>query len=72
MRDVARRLDRDVRARQVAGQIARGDESIERGSFVMEAASTIVEDGPAKQVIDSPREAATQAFLSHFHRQRDA
>jgi polar amino acid transport system ATP-binding protein len=29
---------------------------------------TIVEDGPARQVIDAPREAATRAFLSHFHR----
>lgn len=32
----------------------------------------IVEDGPARQVIDTPREEATRAFLSHFHRQRDA
>jgi polar amino acid transport system ATP-binding protein len=28
----------------------------------------VVEEGPALQVIDSPREAATQAFLGHFHR----
>ncbi|MDQ1079333.1 polar amino acid transport system ATP-binding protein [Pseudoroseomonas cervicalis] len=31
----------------------------------------IVEDGPARQVIDTPREEATRAFLSHFHRQRE-
>lgn len=31
----------------------------------------IMEDGPARQVIDSPREEATRAFLSHFHRQRE-
>jgi polar amino acid transport system ATP-binding protein len=28
----------------------------------------VIEEGPARQVIDAPREAATQAFLSHFHR----
>ena len=27
----------------------------------------IVEEGPPEQVIDAPREAATRAFLSHFH-----
>jgi polar amino acid transport system ATP-binding protein len=31
----------------------------------------IHEDGPARQVIDAPREEATRAFLSHFHRQRE-
>ena len=28
----------------------------------------IVEDGPARQVIDAPRDPGTRAFLSHFHR----
>ncbi|MBH5371968.1 amino acid ABC transporter ATP-binding protein [Bradyrhizobium glycinis] len=28
----------------------------------------VVEEGPARQVIDNPQEAATRAFLSHFHR----
>ena len=28
----------------------------------------VVEEGPARQVIDSPREAATRTFLGHFHR----
>jgi polar amino acid transport system ATP-binding protein len=28
----------------------------------------VVEAGPARQVIDAPREAATRTFLSHFHR----
>jgi polar amino acid transport system ATP-binding protein len=28
----------------------------------------VVEEGPARQVIDTPREAATRSFLSHFHR----
>ncbi|MFC3124600.1 amino acid ABC transporter ATP-binding protein [Pseudoroseomonas globiformis] len=32
----------------------------------------IIEDGPARQVIDAPREEATRAFLSHFHRQRES
>ena len=27
----------------------------------------IVEEGPAREVIDSPKEEATRAFLSHFH-----
>ena len=27
----------------------------------------IVEEGPAQDVIDTPREAATRTFLSHFH-----
>ena len=29
---------------------------------------TIVEAGPARDVIDRPREASTRSFLSHFHR----
>jgi polar amino acid transport system ATP-binding protein len=27
----------------------------------------VVEDGPAKQVIDHPKDERTKAFLSHFH-----
>jgi len=27
----------------------------------------VVEDGPAREVIDTPREAATRSFLAHFH-----
>lgn len=30
----------------------------------------VVEQGPARQLIDSPVQAATQAFLSSFHKQR--
>lgn len=28
----------------------------------------VVEDGPARQVIDQPKEVATQSFLAHFHK----
>lgn len=28
----------------------------------------VVEDGPARETIDSPRQDATRAFLSHFHK----
>lgn len=28
----------------------------------------VVEEGPAREVVDAPREAATKAFLGHFHR----
>jgi polar amino acid transport system ATP-binding protein len=31
----------------------------------------VVEEGPPRQVIDAPREAATRTFLSHFHAGRD-
>ena len=27
----------------------------------------IVEEGPARQVIEQPKEEATRSFLSHFH-----
>jgi polar amino acid transport system ATP-binding protein len=54
----------------VTHEIAFAREVADRVVFLRDG--VIVEDGPAKQVIDSPREAATQAFLSHFHRQRDA
>ncbi|MGI6247412.1 MAG: amino acid ABC transporter ATP-binding protein [Pseudochelatococcus sp.] len=44
-------------------------------AFAREVADTVifmrdgyvVEEGAARQVIDAPREAATRAFLSHFH-----
>lgn len=44
-------------------------------AFAREVADTVifmrdghvVEEGPARQVIDAPREAGTRAFLSHFH-----
>ena len=54
----------------VTHEIAFAREVADRVVFLRDG--VIVEDGPAKQVIDTPREAATQAFLSHFHRQRDA
>jgi polar amino acid transport system ATP-binding protein len=31
----------------------------------------VVEEGPAREVIDSPRMDATRSFLSHFHRGGD-
>ncbi|KJC56080.1 ATP-binding protein [Bradyrhizobium sp. LTSPM299] len=45
-------------------------------AFAREVADTVVfmrdgvvvEEGPARQVIDAPRDPATRAFLSHFHR----
>lgn len=45
-------------------------------AFAREVADTVVfmrdgvvvEEGPAAQVIDAPRQPATQTFLSHFHR----
>jgi polar amino acid transport system ATP-binding protein len=45
-------------AREVADQVA----------FMRDG--VIVECGPARQVIDAPREAATRAFLAHFHEGR--
>jgi polar amino acid transport system ATP-binding protein len=54
----------------VTHEIAFAREVADRVVFLRDG--VIVEDGPAKQVIDAPREAATQAFLSHFHRQREA
>jgi len=44
-------------------------------AFAREVADTVVfirdgvvvEEGPAREVIDNPREEATRAFLSHFH-----
>jgi polar amino acid transport system ATP-binding protein len=44
-------------------------------AFAREVADTVVfmrdgvvvEEGPARQVIDTPRQPATRTFLSHFH-----
>ncbi|MFC7552143.1 amino acid ABC transporter ATP-binding protein [Pseudoroseomonas wenyumeiae] len=54
----------------VTHEIAFAREVADRVVFLRDG--VIMEDGPARQVIDSPREEATRAFLSHFHRQRDA
>ncbi len=50
----------------VTHEIAFAREVADRLIFMRDG--VVVEEGPARQVIDSPREAATQAFLSHFHR----
>jgi polar amino acid transport system ATP-binding protein len=54
----------------VTHEIAFAREVADRVVFLRDG--VIVEDGPAKQVIDAPAQEATRAFLSHFHRQRDA
>jgi polar amino acid transport system ATP-binding protein len=53
----------------VTHEIAFAREVADRVVFLRDG--VIVEDGPARQVIDAPQQEATQAFLSHFHRQRD-
>ncbi len=53
----------------VTHEIAFAREVADRVVFLRDG--VIVEDGPAKQVIDAPQQEATRAFLSHFHRQRD-
>ncbi|WP_459077146.1 amino acid ABC transporter ATP-binding protein [Pseudoroseomonas sp. WGS1072] len=53
----------------VTHEIAFAREVADRVVFLRDG--VIVEDGPARQVIDSPREEATRAFLAHFHRQRE-
>jgi polar amino acid transport system ATP-binding protein len=53
----------------VTHEIAFAREVADRVVFLRDG--VIVEDGPAKQVIDAPAQEATRAFLSHFHRQRD-
>lgn len=50
----------------VTHEIAFAREVADRVVFMRDG--VVVEEGPARQVIDTPREAATQAFLSHFHR----
>lgn len=32
----------------------------------------VIEEGPAQQMIDNPREEATRNFLNHFHKGKDA
>ncbi len=50
----------------VTHEIAFAREVADRVIFMRDG--VVVEEGPARQVIDAPREAATQAFLGHFHR----
>ncbi len=50
----------------VTHEIAFAREVADRVIFMRDG--IVVEEGPARQVIDTPREAATRAFLSHFHR----
>lgn len=50
----------------VTHEIAFAREVADRVIFMREG--VVIEEGEAQQVIDSPREASTQAFLSHFHR----
>ncbi|MCP3474025.1 amino acid ABC transporter ATP-binding protein [Bradyrhizobium sp. CCGUVB1N3] len=50
----------------VTHEIAFAREVADRVVFMRDG--IVVEDGPAREVIDSPREAATRTFLSHFHR----
>lgn len=50
----------------VTHEIAFAREVADRVIFMRDG--LVVEEGPARQVIDAPREPATQAFLSHFHR----
>lgn len=53
----------------VTHEIAFAREVADRVIFMRDG--VVVEDGPAREVIDSPREAATRAFLSHFHKRGD-
>ena len=50
----------------VTHEIAFAREVADRLIFMRDG--VVVEEGPARQVIDNPQEAATRAFLSHFHR----
>src|SRR5690606_37916731 len=50
----------------VTHEIAFAREVADRVVFMRDG--LVVEEGPAREVIDNPREPATQAFLSHFHR----
>ncbi|MER5173929.1 amino acid ABC transporter ATP-binding protein [Thioclava sp. GXIMD2076] len=49
----------------VTHEIAFAREVADRVVFMRDG--VVVEDGPARQVIDTPREEATRNFLSHFH-----
>jgi polar amino acid transport system ATP-binding protein len=50
----------------VTHEIAFAREVADRLIFMRDG--VVVEEGPARQVIDNPKETATRAFLSHFHR----
>ena len=50
----------------VTHEIAFAREVADRVVFMRDG--IVVEEGPSRQVIDSPREAATRGFLGHFHR----
>ncbi|WP_431206216.1 amino acid ABC transporter ATP-binding protein [Bradyrhizobium betae] len=50
----------------VTHEIAFAREVADRLIFMRDG--VVVEEGLARQVIDNPQEAATRAFLSHFHR----
>ncbi|MBR0691565.1 amino acid ABC transporter ATP-binding protein [Bradyrhizobium manausense] len=50
----------------VTHEIAFAREVADRLIFMRDG--IVVEEGPARQVIDNPQETATRAFLSHFHR----
>jgi polar amino acid transport system ATP-binding protein len=50
----------------VTHEIAFARDVADRVVFLREG--YVVEEGPARQVIDSPTEEATRVFLSHFHR----
>jgi polar amino acid transport system ATP-binding protein len=50
----------------VTHEIAFAREVADRLIFMRDG--VVVEEGPARQVIDNPQEAATRAFLSHFRR----
>jgi len=52
----------------VTHEIAFAREVADRVVFMRDG--VVVEDGPARQVIDNPREPATRAFLSHFHAEK--
>jgi polar amino acid transport system ATP-binding protein len=49
----------------VTHEIAFAREVADRVVFMRDG--VVVEDGPAQQVIDTPREEATRSFLAHFH-----
>ena len=50
----------------VTHEIAFAREVADRLIFMRDG--VVVEEGPARQVIDNPQATATRAFLSHFHR----
>ncbi len=54
----------------VTHEIAFAREIADRVLFMKDG--VVVETGPARELIDHPREAATQAFLGHFHHQGEA